>query len=846
MDLPVWIMLAAVLLVAVQADPKDQGPQVFNENKSPPKEQQKRQQKYEMKEVIMYLTPSQIRSLESGQSVIEVHQSPPPPAQPNHSQLNKQIKEQIVNALNEGGQILQKNVENLETNRKQRIQVIEAIQNTPSKEKEQNKLVPENNVPPSSQVEIQKREKFELPLELQLLPNLIHHSEQLLQKPSQLDQLQLQHQISPTPVPYLQEPNIPSVEAPLEHIRLSQERPQWRPQNYAYLYFYPKGKPVNTGTSPDFHPDLQTDGIKELLLQPEQHKNLHPNFQLIPYEYGLQSKLEAQQILKAQLENHHLDAERLKLNILQAHQFENIDIQQINSQKQLESQYHHQEALQLEASQQLAASNQLQAHQLEAAQIEVQEIPARYEPQKLEAQQIQTGYESQQLQAGYEPQEQEAAYRAHKLEAQQLQAAYEAQQFQTGHEAQKQEAQQLEAAFEAQQLQAQKLEAQQLQDGYKIQQFQTGYEAQKLDTQQLQVPYEESGYKTQQLESEYEAQQLRDQEHNARYEAQQRQANYEAQKLKALHLPSRHDAQQLKAEYDAHKLEAQQLSVGHEHKLEAENIQAEYEAQQKAKQLDLQAVQRHQMKEIIEAHKLKEKLQAQEKEAHRLDTQLEAEQLKAEDMRQEQQRLEFLRKLEPKRTEMHSILKPLFQGHNIGEQLSQQIANFPHHNIYLEKGFKPLQYAPQYNGKKYAREVEKIIQKNFLEKQKAIAKAEAISNEPSVFVKKEIIKHVSVPTPVFVPIPEPIAVKVPQPYPVPLEIIRPIPVPIVKMEKVEVEKPVPVEVEKLVPVPVTKNVYVNVNKPYVVKKVVPIEVKKEIPVPVRTQKFSLIRHVWDR
>ncbi|KAG7302187.1 hypothetical protein JYU34_013660 [Plutella xylostella] len=189
---------------------------------------------------------------------------------------------------------------------------------------------------------------------------------------------------------------------------------------------------------------------------------------------------------------------------------------------------------------------------------------------------------------------------------------------------------------------------------------------------------------------------------------------------------------------------------------------------------------------------------------------------------------------------------------------SQKLKPLTHLDI-LRHQNELSQYAPRFNEPQFSlADIENVIKNIEKEKLKAQKTIEAINRSPPVVVNKEItlkrrpielIKTVKVPvpTPYLYPVPQPYAVKVPQPYAVPLQIINPYIVPIVKTEKVEVEKPVPIEVEKRVPVEVEKKVYVHINKPYTVDRFVPYEVKKEIPVEVplyRPQKFTILRHVW--
>ncbi|CAH0726944.1 unnamed protein product, partial [Brenthis ino] len=181
--------------------------------------------------------------------------------------------------------------------------------------------------------------------------------------------------------------------------------------------------------------------------------------------------------------------------------------------------------------------------------------------------------------------------------------------------------------------------------------------------------------------------------------------------------------------------------------------------------------------------------------------------------------------------------------------------------IQTEKPLLQLQYAPRYNDQKHAIEIEKIIRQRHrseLEKQSALAQAEAIANSPPILVHHEvkITKHnpvpvvkqikVEVPTPVLVPIPEPYEVKVPHPYPVPFEIIKHIPVPVIQREKTDVEKPF--EVERLLPLQITKEVLVNANRPYFFHKI-PVELNKDVSLEIpgrKADKVSILQYGWNQ
>lgn len=157
----------------------------------------------------------------------------------------------------------------------------------------------------------------------------------------------------------------------------------------------------------------------------------------------------------------------------------------------------------------------------------------------------------------------------------------------------------------------------------------------------------------------------------------------------------------------------------------------------------------------------------------------------------------------------------------------------------FEKPLLQEQYAPRHNDQKHAIALAEFLKnhnKNGLEKENSLAKAEAIANSPPILIHQEIrvTKHkpvpiiknvkVHVPTPVLIPVPEPYEVKVPHPYPVPFEIVKSIPVPIWKSENVKAENPGSYETQKQASSPVTKNVYINFERPFYVEKLVPIEI----------------------
>lgn len=383
----------------------------------------------------------------------------------------------------------------------------------------------------------------------------------------------------------------------------------------------------------------------------------------------------------------------------------------------------------------------------------------------------------------------------------------------------------LENQLDAYRLNAHQLDAQQLEASDQRQQYHQ-ITSEPLDTHQVDL---EAQHKAHQFESQLEAHQL----HAAHLENQHLDAHH-LQEVQKTHLLDETEklptALPLTASFKSQLKGTPQLDT-HNFKID-----------------ELPTLQEFQMKEILDAQKLKKQIQAQEKEAKKLDDQLKAEELKVEDLKEEQEHLKLSRELNAKKNEFHSILNPLMQHHNILDILKEPTNFSPPE---LEKGFVPIEYTPKDNQEKYAREIEKILLENQIDKQKALTQAAAIANQPPVVVKQEIVKHVKlpIPAPYIVRIPEPFEVKVPQPYPVPLEIIRHVPYPVVKVEQVEVEKHVPVEVEKRVPYTVEKKVFVKVNKPYVVKRIVPVGVKKTVPIeiPIRNknQKLSIIKHIWE-
>lgn len=693
---------------------------------------------YVMKEMILYLTPSQIKALETGQGALKLQpQSQPRPQLPYFMQKLMQ-----QNTLQQEEKILQREIEKLEVNRKNRLQLNEAVVSAPKEninhhqhhhqhqeQPQQQQLLLQQQEQPQQQ---QRQEQQHLLLQQQQQQQLLLQLQQPLHQQQHKQQLQVQLPHLPNIVPHhrpeLQLQNqeqrlglVPQLQLfsqqPYQESHLNQEKQHHKP----LFYILPQIKPVgNENLHLLFNSADQNDAQYQLLLHhkdyPLQHVKDH-NFNLIPYEYGAENELEAKKILIANLEN------QLETYRLNAHQ---LNVEQLEaSDQQLEAQ-------RLEAVTQLTAQ---QYHQITPEQQEdhLVSVPAQNQAHPITPHQLNTAPHVENLH----------------LDAHNLQ---EVQNLQQNHHLD---------------------EAEQLQETIKLQQAHHFEEPEQLPEA---LPLIES-FKN----------------------------NY-------------------------HELNvAPQLDITH------------------FKPNELQTLQDFQMKEVMEAQKLKKQIQAQEKEAERLDAQLKVEELKAEGLQEEQQ-LQFFSELKSEKNEFHSILNPLVQHHNILDILNEPVNFTPPE---LEKGFVPMEYTPKDNQEKYAREIEKILLENQIYKQNALTQAATIANQPPVLVKEEIIKHVRIPIPApyIVRIPEPFEVKVPQPYPVPLEIIRHVPYPVVKVEQVEVEKPVPVEVEKRVPYTVEKKFFVKVNKPYIVKRIVPVGVKKTVPIeiPIRNKnkKISIIKHIWD-
>lgn len=735
-------MVATVLLAAAQADKAGEEPQKLDESKlqqkqhkrehiqtsSPPPPiptqatlpsqyqqpaYQRHGPRYVMKEMILYLTPSQVKALQTGQGALKI--------QP-HFQPQPQLPLFIPNSLQQNT-LQHESLEALEANRKNRLQLQEAVAGAP--------IENVNHHQHHQQEQQQQLLQQQQQLLLQQQQQQQQHQEQQQQQQKQQQQEQLPHlpNIVSQHQPQFQLLNQEQHLGLVRHLQLISQQPhkeslltQEKQHHRPLFYILPQIKPVGNdnlhllSTSTN-----QKDAHQQSLLLYKNdplHSLNHHNFKFIPYAYGAENELEAKKFLIANLENQ-LDAYRLDAHQLDAQHLEGSD------------------------------------HQLETQQLEA--------VTQLTAQQY------------------------HKLTSEAHQADVEAQNQAHQHKAQ--------------------VESQHLHTADHV-------ENQHLIDHHLQ--------KVHNLQNEHhldEVEQLQ--------EAQNLQLAHQLET--AEQLP---EALPFTASFNSHhQLEAAPQLDTHHLKVE-----------------ELQSLQDFQMKEILEAQKLKKQLQAQEKEAERLDAQLKAEELKVEDLKEEQNHLQFFRELNSKMNEFQSILNPLVQHHNILDILKEP-ENFTPPE--LEKGFVPVEYAPKDNQEKYAREIEKILLENQIDKQNALTKAAAIANQPPVVVKQEIVKHVTIPIPApyIVRFPEPFEVKVPQPYPVPLEIIRHVPYPVVKVEQVEVEKPVPYEVEKRVPYTVEKKVYVKVNKPYIVKRIVPVGVKKAVPIeiPVRNknQNLSIIKHIWE-
>lgn len=225
----ILLVLAALLLNTVEADVRDSGPQTFI---APAPQYAQR-----YKEVIMYLTPTQIRNYEAGHGLPS-----PPPENPSYT-YEQQKPEQEIPLNDEEGRIIQSTLDILEANKMQ----FQQQQNNPN-------------------IEITKA----------------HESQS--------------EDFKPIAEPNAEEP--PTRLYPVEPQKPQQyeDQPSKEQENvaksYAYVHFFSNEKPGSAEKIQIFHPEPHNVNLdEEIRLQKEknieiqQDPLLRQKFKLIPYEF---------------------------------------------------------------------------------------------------------------------------------------------------------------------------------------------------------------------------------------------------------------------------------------------------------------------------------------------------------------------------------------------------------------------------------------------------------------------------------------------------------------------------------------------------------------------------------
>lgn len=759
-------MLTIALFAIVKADPTDQGPQMFEEAKATtttttttakpqPQKQHKRQQNEQIryKEVIMYLTPSQIRALESGQSRIEAQ----PMSQPETSRIQLPLAElplvelpkseipkaelpiedpykALQNSVHEEGQTLQREYENFEADRKHRIQLTEAVQLQPANE-------------PSQLPQTQTERPYLAEQSTEKIPGFIPHS----RPPPGLQEFQ-----------YLQKPNI-------------------QPQNYAYLYFYPNGKPANNHKLKLFYPELDESRTQQLASHQEKTQELRLNphlqqkFHFVPYEYTpqLQAHVDAQQLLAHRYESSKLEAHRLEQDQLAAQHLE----------AQLEKQN--------------LESHKLEAEQYEQHQLQAQLVKQQHEQelhdQQIESHRLHAQLKKQQLEANKEAQQLHA-----QLEKQKLQAQNEAQQLhvQLENQQRQRDAQQIHSLLEQQKLQAHKLDVQQ----FEMHALHKQLEGQLLQAQELQA-------------HQLEAQDIDDHFKNALQHLVAQQ--HEEEQIKAINLE---ENQKRLEKFEAERVEAEKLKEQIEsHQREAQRLDEHLEA------LQLQAE-----KDKAEAEQQKQQpfqfigdFEPKKSQMYSLFSPL-------------LQRYNLEATIKNQKTLLH---KPKLES---GFVPSQQYAPKYNNEKYIKEVEKILRniHFDKQNSLAKATAIAKAPPVVVKEEVKITKRPIHIIKHVNVPIPAPF--YVPVPEPFEVKVPQPYAVPLEIIRPIPIPIVKTEKLEVEKPVPFEVEKHVPYPVTKNVFVNVDKPYFVKKIVPVEIQKEIPVEIPIHKP-----QKLSIIRHIWE-
>ncbi|XP_047997813.1 putative mediator of RNA polymerase II transcription subunit 12 [Leguminivora glycinivorella] len=282
MDISIQLILSILCLGAVQANAQDKGPQTFKAS------QPEYAQRY--KEVIMYLTPSQIKNYEAGQGLPQMNYEQQAHlhaqyqqeqiAQPAPAFIYTQPKPTSGIPINEeDGQIIQSTLDILEANKMQ-FHLVQ--QNNPNIEITKAEEDHYSDIRPIVEPNAENEEQ----IKIQLLQN--QQQEQQQQQHQQQHQRQ-QQQLLQKQQEHQQQQQQQEQKHLLEQAKKQQEQIA---KSYAYINFISNQKPDNLQKIQIFHPEPHSVNFNEEIRQQkernieiQQDPLLRQKFKLIPYEY---------------------------------------------------------------------------------------------------------------------------------------------------------------------------------------------------------------------------------------------------------------------------------------------------------------------------------------------------------------------------------------------------------------------------------------------------------------------------------------------------------------------------------------------------------------------------------
>ncbi|XP_063625149.1 transcription factor SPT20 homolog [Cydia splendana] len=279
MDISIQLILSILCLRAAQASLQDKGKTQTSEASQP-----QYAQKY--KEVIMYLTPSQIRNYESGHGLPQINyeqqallraqyeqeQIAPPAPTFIYTQQKPATETPIIN--DEEGQIIQSTLDILEASK---MQFYLAQKNNPNHEITRAEEDHDSDIRPIVEPNAENEEQIKI-------EHLQKQQQQQHQQQQQEHQQQQQEQQHQRQHEQQQEQNKLKEQAKKQQEQIA--------KSYAYIHFFSNQKPDNLQKIQIFHPEPQSVNLddelrllKEKTIETQQDPLLRQKFKLIPYEY---------------------------------------------------------------------------------------------------------------------------------------------------------------------------------------------------------------------------------------------------------------------------------------------------------------------------------------------------------------------------------------------------------------------------------------------------------------------------------------------------------------------------------------------------------------------------------